>query len=297
MSAAARGTPGRTLTVTEYTDPACPWAWGSEAKFGWLRELLAGDGVAWRRVYGILFDEGEPPAPDPAAEAAWYLEELREISGHTGAPCPERLAWVAATSWPMALAAKAAELQGPRAAETVLHRLRTTTFVDGRPADTAERVLAALRELPGLTESPGLPGLAEPPELPEPPEPSSPPAGPESGPPAAQARGGLDLARLARDAASPEILEAVRRDHAETRAPCPEVFAITEQSRHPGRAKPLGESPADGYRYALPTLVFEGAGGRAVAAGWRTPAQYLDAVRRAAPSLSGLCDQASRASR
>lgn len=87
------------LTVAEYTDPACPWAWGSEPKFVWLRGLLgcepspaptggAGEGVVWRRVFGILFDEGEPPAPDPAAEAAWYLEELREISGHTGAPFP-----------------------------------------------------------------------------------------------------------------------------------------------------------------------------------------------------------------
>ena len=255
--------PGGVLTVAEYTDPACPWAWGSEPKFAALRALLAGagDAVAWRRVYGILFDEGEAPAPDPAAEAAWYLEELREISGHTGAPCPERLAWVAATSWPMALAAKAAEAQGPDAAEAVLHRLRETTFVDGRPADSPARVLDALGELP------------------------------------AETRGGLDLDRLARDAASPAVLDAVRRDHAETRAPCPEVFAIAEQSRHPGRAKPLGESSADGYRYALPTLVFEGAGGRAVAAGWRTPREYLDAVRRAAPSLSGLCDQACDPSR
>ncbi len=162
----------------------------------------------------------------------------------------------------MALAAKAAELQGPRVTEAVLHRLRATTFVDGRPADTRERVLAALES------------LAE--------------TGDDSG---------LNLERLACDTASPEILAAVRRDHAETRSPCPEVFAITEQTRHPGRAKPLGESPDDGYRYALPTLVFEGANGRAVAAGWRSPQEYLDAVRRAAPSLSGLCDQASRASR
>lgn len=257
------GSADRVLTVSEYTDPACPWAWGSESKFAWLRAVLAGagEGVAWRAVYGILFDEGEPAAPDPAAEAAWYLEELREISGHTGAPCPERLEWVAATSWPMALAAKAAELQGPHVAETVLHRLRTTTFVEGRPADTPERVLAALGTL------------------------------------SAQKGSGLDLDRLARDAASAEIREAVRRDHAETRSPCAEVFAITDATRHPGRAKPLGEDPEDGYRFALPTLVFEGAGGRAVAAGWRGPAEYLAAVRKAAPSLSGLCDQAAEPSR
>jgi predicted DsbA family dithiol-disulfide isomerase len=241
------------LRVAEYTDPACPWAWGSEPKFRWLRGVLApADAeVAWRRVFGILFDEGELPAPDPAAEAAWYLEELREISGHTGAPCPEKLEWVTATSWPASLAAKAAERQGAQAAEAVLQRLRETTFLDGRPADTAERVHEALS------------GLSS-----------------------------VDLQRLSVDAASAEILEAVRRDHAETREPCPEVFAIREPGRHPGRAKPLGEDPEDGYRYALPTLVFEGSGGRAVVAGWRRAQEYLDAVRRAAPELSGLCDGA-----
>ena len=252
------------LTVAEYTDPACPWAWGSEPKFRWLRGLLgcepasaeqAGEavaGVAWRRVFGILFDEGEPPAPDPAAEAAWYLEELREISGHTGAPFPETLAWVTATSWPASLAAKAAERQGPRAADAVLRRLRETTFLDGRPADTPGRVAEALRTVDS----------------------------------------GIDVDLLIKDAGSPEILRAVRADHTETRAPVPEVFRIDERLRHSGRAKPLGEDPADGHRYALPTLVFTGSGGRAVVPGWRQPNEYLDAVRRAAPQLSGLCDEA-----
>ena len=247
------------LHVAEYTDPACPWAWGSEPKFRRLREVLAQAGpgvVTWRRVFGILFDEGEAPAPDPAVEAAWYLEELREISGHTGAPCPARLEWVTATSWPASLAAKAAERQGTQAAEAVLHRLRETTFLDGRPADTPERVLEALQELPDL-----------------------------------------DLKQLADDAASPAIREAVRRDHAETRDPCPEVFAIEEPLRHPGRAKPLGEDPEDGYRYALPTLVFTGSAGRAVVAGWRSAREYLDAVASAEPSLAELCARAAAASR
>jgi predicted DsbA family dithiol-disulfide isomerase len=252
--------PTQPLRVTEYTDPACPWAWGSEPKFRRLRDMLAQAGpeaVVWRRVFGILFDEGEAPAPDPAAEAAWYHEELREISGHTGAPCPTRLEWVTATSWPASLAAKAAERQGTQVAEAVLQRLRETTFLDGRPADTPERVLAALHELPDL-----------------------------------------DFKLLAQDAASPAILEAVRRDHAETRAPCPEVFAIDALSgRHPGRAKPLGEEPEDGFRYALPTLVLTGSAGRAVVAGWRPPREYLDAVGRVEPSLSGLCARAAATSR
>jgi protein-disulfide isomerase-like protein with CxxC motif len=245
------------LTVSEYTDPACPWAWGSEPKLARLRGLLTPvEGVRWRRVFGILFDEGEAPAPDPAAEAAWYLGELREIAGHTGAPCPARLEWVCGSSWPASLAAKAAESQGPEIAEAVLGRLRAATFVHGRPADTPERVRLAVDGLPGL-----------------------------------------DADRLARDAASRAVREAVRADHAETRAPCAEVFAIDEPARHPGRAKPLGEDPADGYRYALPTLLFDGSGGRAAAPGWRRADEYLDAVRKAAPELAGLCDQAARASR
>ena len=56
-------------------------------------------------------------------------------------------------------------------------------------------------------------------------------------------------------------------------------MAITEPGRHTGRAKPLGEDPADGYRYALPTLVFSGPGGRAVVPGWRPLEQYLDSAR------------------
>jgi predicted DsbA family dithiol-disulfide isomerase len=232
------------LEVTEYTDPACPWAWGSEPKFRELRERL-GSRVRWRRVYGILFDDCDVPAPDSAAmaaEAAWYHRELVEISTHTHAPCPQSLAWVARSSWPASLAGKAAEAQGPAVTEAVLARLRETTFLAGEPADTPERVLAAVAGVPGL-----------------------------------------DLQALARDAAGAEVLAAVRRDWAETRSPCREVLGLTEPGRHPGRAKPLGEDPSDGYRYALPTLVFEGPGGRAVVPGWRAPEEYLAAAESAAP--------------
>ena len=227
------------LDIVEYTDPACPWAWGSEPKFRGLRAELGRSAVRWRRVFGILFDEGEPPAPDPAAEAKWYLAELEEISGHTGAPWPKRLLWVTASSWPASLAAKAAEQQGPEIADAVLDRLRETTFVDGEPADTPERVIAALRgRVPGL-----------------------------------------DLDALASAAAGEQVRAAVRADWAETRRPCTEVMTLATPGRHPGRAKPLGEDPEDGFRYALPTLIFEGPGGRAVVPGWRPLEEYLDAAR------------------
>ncbi|MFC9842649.1 DsbA family protein [Streptomyces sp. NPDC060223] len=135
--------------VVEYTDPLCPWAWGSEPVFRKLRSAL-GDRVRWRRAYAILFDHDDDPAPDPAAETAWYTRYVEEISGHTGAPRAARLSRVAASSWPASLVAKAAELQGAEVAERVLRRLRETVFVLGEPADTLALALSAARGVPGL---------------------------------------------------------------------------------------------------------------------------------------------------
>lgn len=137
------------LRLTEYTDPLCPWAWGAEPVFRALRAALGGR-VRWRRVYGILFDTDEEPAPDPAAETAWYAGFVRGVAEHTGAPHATRLSRVAATSWPSSLVAKAAEAQGEPVAERVLRRLRESMFVAGEPADTPASALAAASGVPGL---------------------------------------------------------------------------------------------------------------------------------------------------
>ncbi|UGQ12136.1 DsbA family protein [Yinghuangia sp. ASG 101] len=146
--ATAHGPTG--LDVIEYTDPLCPWAWGSEPKFRRLRALFAGR-ARWRPVYAVMFDEDEDdPVPDPAAETAWYARFVEEVGAHTGAPYAARLRRVAASSRPASLAAVAAADQGPLIAESVLRRLRETMFVLGDPADTEDRVRAAVRGLPGL---------------------------------------------------------------------------------------------------------------------------------------------------
>ncbi|MHB9756890.1 DsbA family oxidoreductase [Streptomyces sp. BYX5S] len=137
------------LEVVEYTDPLCPWAWGSEPTFRRLRQALEGR-ARWRRVYCVLFDDDDDPAPDPAAETAWYARYVERISAHTGAPRAARLSRVAASSWPASLVAKAAEVQGAEVAERVLRRLRETVFVLGEPADTLDLALAAARGVPGL---------------------------------------------------------------------------------------------------------------------------------------------------
>ncbi|AOW85315.1 MULTISPECIES: DsbA family oxidoreductase [Streptomyces] len=140
---------GHRAEVVEYTDPLCPWAWGSEPVFRRLRAALP-DGVRWRRVFCILFDEDDDPAPDPAAETAWYARYVEDVARHTGAPRAARLSRVAASSWPASLVAKAAEAQGRDVAERVLRRLRETVFVLGEPADTHELALSAVRGTPGL---------------------------------------------------------------------------------------------------------------------------------------------------
>ena len=228
------------LEVVEYTDPVCPWAWGSEPKLRRLRTLLGGR-ARWRRVYGLLFDEDEDdPAPDPAAETAWYARHIEDISAHTGAPHAVRLGWVAACSRPASLAAVAAARQGPAVAESVLRRLRESVFASGEPADTPERVRAAVSGLPGL-----------------------------------------DGDLLQRDMTDRHTLLQLVEDHAEARRPVPEVLGLQGPPPHPGAAKEAGE----GYRYALPTLLFRGPAGRRVVPGWRPLAEYLDAAVAVAPAL------------
>ncbi|MFJ8137377.1 DsbA family protein [Streptomyces sp. NPDC096013] len=192
-----RDSPGA-LDIVEYTDPLCPWAWGSEPVFRRLRAALTDDDrVHWRRVYCILFDHDDDPAPDPAAETAWYARYVEEISAHTHAPRALRLSRVAASSWPASLVAKAAEAQGTEVADRVLRRLRESVFVLGEPADTPESALAAVSGVPGL-----------------------------------------DAERLAADAASAEVLAQVRADHAEARRPVAEVLSVRGgDSPHPGAAK------------------------------------------------------------
>ncbi|MET7399589.1 DsbA family protein [Dactylosporangium sp. NPDC005572] len=226
-----------TLTVVEYTDPMCPWAWGSEPTFRRLRAALPG--ARWRRVFGILFDDCDDPAPDPAAETAWYHRHLQQIAQHTRAPWPAVLERVALTSRPSSLVARAAQAQGDAVAERALRRLRETVFLLGRPADTPERALRAVAGIPGLDED-----------------------------------------RLAADAASERVRASIEADFQECRSPVPEVLRIDDPGPHNGRAKPVDD---DGHRYALPTLLFQGPGGRAVVPGWRPYAEYAAAAERVAP--------------
>ncbi|MGW2822711.1 DsbA family oxidoreductase [Streptomyces sp. NPDC001443] len=228
------------LEVVEYTDPLCPWAWGSEPVFRRLRAALEGR-VHWRRVYCILFNHDDDPAPDPDAETRWYSRYIEDISHHTRAPRAFRLSRVAASSWPASLVAKAAEAQGPQVSDRVLRRLRETVFVLGEPADTPSLALSAVRGVPGL-----------------------------------------DLERLAADAASAAVLRSVRSDHAEARRPIGQVLSVRGKDPHPGAAK---ETPDGGHRYALPTVLLRSAAGVRAVPGWRSYEEYAAGIEELAPGL------------
>lgn len=226
------------LRITEFTDPVCPWAWGSEPAFRLLRHTL-GERAVWRRVFGILFDEEDDPPPDAEAERRWYEGFVRDVAAHTSAPYPAGLRWVAGTSWPASLAARAAEAQGAGVAEGVLRRLRESMFVLGTPVDEPGNV-------PGVVA--GVPGL--------------------------------DIGRLLSDAAAPRTRESVTDDFEETRRPLPEVMDLRAPGPHGGAARLHNER----YRYALPTLLLEGPGGRVCVPGWRPFREYMEAARTAAAS-------------
>ncbi|MER6146446.1 DsbA family protein [Streptomyces sparsogenes] len=242
---------GRTpIEVVEYTDPLCPWAWGSEPVFRRLRATLEGR-VRWRRVYCVLFGHDDDPPADPVAETAWYSRYVEGIGRHTHAPRAFRLSRVAASSWPSSLVAKAAEAQGPVVADRVLRRLRESAFVLGDPADSPALALSAARGVPGL-----------------------------------------DLDRLAADAASDAVLERVRADHREARRPVPHVLSVRGESPHPGAAK---ETPDGGHRYALPTLLVRSPAGIRVVPGWRSYEEYASAVEELEPGAAeGACRPGTR---
>lgn len=137
------------VEVTEFTDPGCSWAWGSEPKLRLLRHRY-GDRVAWRRVMGGLFGDLRGPTFDPVAGAEPLARYWEDVASTTGMPWPARLRWAYWSTAPACRAVKAAALQGLAQEAEALRRLREATFVFGEPPDEPERIAAGLRGARGL---------------------------------------------------------------------------------------------------------------------------------------------------
>jgi protein-disulfide isomerase-like protein with CxxC motif len=125
------------IDVVEITDPGCIWSWGSVDK---IAKLRAFPGLRWRRILGV-------PGPRPGGPEEQHANWL-QVSVVTGARVAERLEYVASSSLPESLAARAAERQGH--GDAALQRLREATFLEGRPADSVPRIREALASVDGL---------------------------------------------------------------------------------------------------------------------------------------------------
>lgn len=131
----------RVLSVTCYTDPACPWSWAAEPAVRVL-EARFDARVAITYVMGGLARE----FPDPQASLGHWLD----AAAASGMPVDARI-WLERpprSSYPACLAVKAADEQGLGGA--LLRRLRLALFCERRPCDGAEGLTELAREVPGL---------------------------------------------------------------------------------------------------------------------------------------------------
>ncbi len=137
------------LEVVEYTDPLCPWAWGSGPSSG----SSGRPGRAGLLAPGLLHPlrRRRRPAARPGRGDRLVRPvrrgDLRAHEGPAGGAAePGRGELLA----PPRSSPKAAEAQGSRIADRVLRRLRETVFVRGEPADTMDAALLAARGVPDL---------------------------------------------------------------------------------------------------------------------------------------------------
>jgi predicted DsbA family dithiol-disulfide isomerase len=145
--------------IVEYTDPGCPWCWAADPTLRWLQRLY-GPWLRWRRVFGVQMD-GEPGADSDEPVSAVY-ERWLAAARHGGVGLVESLERAHASTRPAALAAKAAERQGPAAGDDALRALREAYFLNGRPPDSEERIADALLAAPGLDVARVLRDMTEP---------------------------------------------------------------------------------------------------------------------------------------
>ena len=137
--------------VTEYTDPICSWAWGTEPKLRLLRWRFD-DRMSWRVVMGGLVGDATSGRSDwdPVLAAKPMQTYWKRTSVFTGQPFPmpmHRMAW---STDPAGRAVRAAFLQGSKVGNCVLRRLRESTFIFGLTPDSLGQFAEAGKGLPGL---------------------------------------------------------------------------------------------------------------------------------------------------
>jgi putative protein-disulfide isomerase len=124
------------VEVRYYTDPACPWSWGSEPK---LRRLMweFGDGLRFAWVMGGLARSYE------SGDYWRQTIEWLDVAAESGMPLDARV-WSQnpiASTYPACQALKAAAEQGSDAAYRYLRRLHEGLMTERKKLDHAEALI------------------------------------------------------------------------------------------------------------------------------------------------------------
>jgi predicted DsbA family dithiol-disulfide isomerase len=131
------------VRVTYVTDPACPWSWAAEPT---VRRVQTAFGAQVRFTYvmgGLAREVGD---------GLQLAGQALEAQAASGMPVDARGFLLAPprSTFPACLAVKAAQEQGDRPAAAYLRRLRVGVLCRRRPQDTADALVDAARDVPGL---------------------------------------------------------------------------------------------------------------------------------------------------
>ena len=123
------------VAITEFTDPACPWAWSAEPSRRRL-QWLYGDALDWQRRMVVLTDhpdEDEVKGYTPEKMARAFAKMSREHGMPMDTSVRERMA----ASEPACRAVVAARLHAPSAEDALLRAFRVHNFAGGLLDDPA----------------------------------------------------------------------------------------------------------------------------------------------------------------
>ncbi len=134
---------GPTLTIRDFTDPGCPYAFSAEPS-RWRLRWLYGDAIEWRPRMVVLSEAAEDNAKKGLTPAK-LARGVRSLQQRFGMPIDSRERPRLEATLPACRAVVAARLHAPDREEALLRRLRILTM-GGELLDDPEAIRTAARQ-------------------------------------------------------------------------------------------------------------------------------------------------------